>query len=219
MPVQVISQKKLFIFDVDGTLVDAYRAIEKSLNFTLKKLGLPPVSYQEAKRNVGRGDTLFIETFFPRGNPQRALEVYRAHHEKALLVYSKLKPYAKQVLNVLKNKGMILAVASNRPAYFTDILITKLGIKGYFDCILCADEIKSPKPNPKILNTIVKRFHVRRKETVFVGDMDIDLETAQRAKIDAVFIKGGSSTLQSVKKYANKKIVASLKEILSLYQF
>ena len=147
----------------------------------------------------------------------RALKIYRNHHKKSLLTYSKLRPQARLLLKTLKRRGSILAVASNRPSPFTDIILKKLGIKKYFGYILCADQIRSLKPNPKILNSIVKKFSLNKQESVFIGDMDIDLETAQRAGIDAIFVKGGSSSLKSVAKYKNKKTVSHLSRILNLY--
>jgi phosphoglycolate phosphatase len=209
--------KKLYIFDLDGTLADAYKAIEKSLNFTLKKLGCPKISYKEAKRKVGRGDRAFMEIFFNRNNIEQALKIYRSHHQKAVVKHSKLKPYAKNLLAALKRKNKILAIASNRPSYFTNLMLKAIGIRKYFDLVLCADEIKSYKPNPKILNIIAKKFAARKQEAVFIGDMDIDLETAQRARMDMVFVKGGSSALSAVKKYKNKKVISSLKEVFELY--
>lgn len=212
-----MTTKRLYIFDLDGTLADAYRAIEKSLNFTLKKLGYPTVSYQEAKRKVGRGDRIFMETFFNRKNIAKALKIYRSHHKRAVIGHSKLRPYAKDLLTTLKRKNKMLAIASNRPSYFTALILEALRIRKYFDLVLCADEIKSNKPNPRILNAILKRLSVKKPEAVFIGDMDIDLETAKRARMDVVFVRGGSSALSSVKKYKNKKVVSSLKEVLKLY--
>jgi phosphoglycolate phosphatase len=210
-------RKKLFIFDLDGTLADAYRAIEKSLNFTLKKLGLPQVSYNEAKQKVGRGDKVFMETFFAQKDIVAALKIYRGHHRHVLAKYSKLRPFAKELLLELKKQGKITAVASNRPSYFTNLILKVLGIKKYFKFVLCADEIKSAKPNPRILNTIIKRSGVGKKDTVFIGDMDIDLETAARAKVDVVFVKGGSSCVSAIKKYRDKQVISSLKQILEIY--
>jgi len=210
-------KKTLFIFDVDGTLVDAYQAIEKSLNFTRKKLGYPMVSLAQVKKKVGKGDKRFIATFFNSSDRKKALTIYRYHHKKSLLKYSKLKPYAKSLLSTLRQRNKILSVASNRPQYYTLILLNKLGIKKYFSGVYCADKLKSLKPNPKILNIILKRFNLQKKEAVYVGDMAIDLETAKRAGVDAVFIRGGSSSLQEVKSYPNKKVVANLNKILKIY--
>ena len=213
-----MTNKKLFIFDLDGTLADAYKAIEKSLNFTLQRLGLKKVSYGEAKRKVGRGDKAFMEMFFPENTIKRALQIYRDHHKKALKIHSKARPYAKELLKGLKRRHKLTAIASNRPSVYTNLILKSLGIKKYFNVVLCADEVKSNKPDPKILNVIVKKLKINKSDTVFVGDMDIDLETAKRAGIDMVFIKGGSSRLRAVKKYKNKKVIASLREILYLYR-
>lgn len=209
--------KSLFIFDLDGTLVDAYEAIEKSLNFVLKKLRCPTVTLEKVKRNVGRGDRLFIETFFPSIDVGEVLKIYRAHHEKSLLRYSRAKPGARKLLRLLKKRKRLIAVASNRPSYFTDIILKRLKLEDLVDYTLCADRIKSRKPDPKILNLILKRFKIKRQGAVFVGDMDIDVETAKRAGMDAVFIKGGSSTLASVRKYRNKKVISNIMDVARLY--
>lgn len=212
-----MQSKDLFIFDVDGTLVDAYKAIEKSLNFALSQLGYAVVGMQKIKRSIGYGDKNFIRTFFRKNDIEKALSIYRKHHQTALLNFSKLKPNARKVLSSLKRKNKNLAVASNRPKHFTSILLDKLDIKKYFDQIVCADEIKSLKPNPKILKIILDNLAVNRSRAVYIGDMDVDLETARRANVDAVFAKGGSSTLSEVKKYRNKKVISDLGEILQLY--
>ena len=210
-------QKVLFIFDLDGTLVDAYSAIDRSLNFTRKRLGYPSVGRQKARKSVGGGDKKFIKIFFRQEDEKKALAIYRNHHKKSLLKFSKLKPKARKLLYTLKRRNKILAIASNRPRPFTGVILNKLGIKKYFDIVLCADQIKALKPNPKILNIILKKFKVKREKAIYAGDMLIDLETAKRAKIDVIFVKGGSNTLGDAKKYKNKEVVSSLTKILKLY--
>jgi phosphoglycolate phosphatase len=211
-----MNTKKLFIFDLDGTIADAYTAIWKSLNFTRKRFGLEPVSYNESKRKVGRGDRLFMEMFFPNDRMDEALDIYRKHHKKALVIYSKQKKNAKKVLSSLRKKSFLLAIASNRPYYFTKVILKALDMKKYFNIVACADKIGSVKPDPGMLYYILRKLHVKIQDAVFIGDMDIDMETAKRAKMDAVFITGGSSSLNSVKKYKNKKVIRSLEEVLKL---
>lgn len=210
--------KKLFIFDLDGTLIDSYEAIKKSLNSTLIKLGYRKVNLEKVKKNVGRGDRIFIETFFPKKDIKKALELYRNYHRKDLLLYTKLRPYAKKLLSTLKHKNKIIAIASNRPRYFTNIILKKLNIASYLDIVCCADEIRSLKPNPRILKIILKKANIEKENALYIGDMDIDLETAKRAKIEVVFLEGGSTSLEEVKKYKDKKIAHSLKDILRFYK-
>ncbi len=209
-----MTAKKLFIFDLDGTLVDAYTAIWESLNYTRKRLGYPPVSFAKSKRNVGKGDRRFMEAFFKSQDIDEALRIYRLHHKKSLRKYARFNPYAKSLLVFLRKNAKKIAIASNRPRFFTNIIISTLKMGRLVDYILCGDEIRSHKPKPKILNMIVKKFGVDKKDAVFVGDMNIDLETARRAKMDAIFIKGGSSSLADIKKYRNKKVIKSLKEMI-----
>ncbi len=212
-----MTRKKLFIFDVDGTLVNSYKAIERSLNFTRKKFGRLPVSSIKVKRSVGKGDRPFIEVFFGQEESEEALDIYRRHHEKALLRYAKLYPKTKKVLSLLRRRKKILAVASNRPAYFTDILLRRLDIKKYFHVVYCGDELKSYKPKPKILRVILKRFCIEKNDAVYIGDMALDVETAKRAKIEAVFKKGGSSSLSEVSCYKEKKVIGDLEDIFKFY--
>ena len=207
-----LNEKKLFIFDLDGTLADAYRAIEKSLNFTRLKLGYDTVSFDLVKKNIGYGDKNFIAVFFSKHSVDKALAIYRAHHKKSLKKYAKMKPYARMLLYNLKRKKKLVALATNRPSYYTNIVLTCLRVKKYFDYVLCADEIKSLKPNPKILYLVLKKLKVSKREAVYSGDMDVDMETAKRAEVDAVFIAGVSSSVSYVRSYKNKKIVCSLRE-------
>jgi phosphoglycolate phosphatase-like HAD superfamily hydrolase len=86
-------------------------------------------------------------------------------------------------------------------------------MKPLLDYILCGDEIKSHKPKPKILNMVMRRFGVKKKDAIFIGDMHIDLETAKRAKMDAVFVKGGSGNLRDIRGYKNIRVIRSLEEL------
>ncbi len=205
--------KKLFIFDLDGTLVDAYQAISESLNYCRRKFGYEPIDFEVVKSNIGHGDRGFVSEFFPKKEVEQALALYRKHHKSALKKYARLKPYAKMMLYNLKRRKKFLAIASNRPEAYTDIVVKALGIKKYFDFILCADEINSLKPSPKILFKVLEKLNVQLEDAIFAGDMDVDMETAQRAKMDALFVVGGSSSIKQVKKYKNKQIVNVLKEI------
>lgn len=209
-------RKKLFIFDLDGTLANVYHAIHSSLNHARCLFGYPSVSFLKVKHSVGVGDQHLVEIFFPAHQAAAALAVYRKQHKKDIIKYSKALPFVKSTLARLKKEGRFIAVASNRPHYFTQKVIKTIGIGKYIDFILCADDIGRPKPDPAMLNMIVKKFGVKKSEAVYCGDMDIDLETAKRALVDAVFVKGGSSSVSVVKDFADVRVVPSLKSVLKI---
>lgn len=211
----LFSRKCLFIFDLDGTLIDAYQAISRSLNYTRRVFGYSPVSFNRAKKSVGKGDRHFIGLFFPLNEAGRALAVYRQHHKKELTRYVRLKPYALRLLRILKKRGCVLAIASNRPSAFTRIIVRALHLSQYFDLIVCGDEVRQLKPHPKILRHILRTFKISKESAVFVGDMSIDMETAARAGVDAIFVKGGSDSVTQVKQYPVLRVLSSLKEIIT----
>jgi len=205
--------KKLFIFDLDGTLADVYKAIYSSLNYTREKLGYSGVSFPEVKRSVGTGDINFIAHFFLKRDRRQALAIYRARHKRDVWLYSRPLPGALAAMRRLKRSGKIVAVASNRPRLYARKVIEKTGLDRYVDFALSADQINSLKPKPKILNLIVKKFGFRKKEAIYFGDMDIDMETARRAGIDAVFVRGGSGGAAPGARYRILAVVNRVGEI------
>src|SRR5208282_5673851 len=126
---------KLVIFDLDGTLVNAYPAVSQSVNYTLGLLGFTPRSHAQIKRSVGGGDRKLMIHFVGKKLVDRAIALYRPHHIKALKLRAGVKflPGALKILKFLKGKGYKLAVASNRPTKFTHIILKTLGVFEFFD--------------------------------------------------------------------------------------
>lgn len=209
---------KLIIFDLDGTLVDAYAAIINSFNYTMQRLNYPRRQHLVIRRAVGHGDENLLKPFLNLKDLKKALGLYRRHHEKALLRYSRLFAHVKKVLGYLKNRGYKLAVASNRPTKFSWILMRHLGIDKYFDYVLCADRLKQGKPHPEILLRIMQKFNASPRQTLYVGDMDIDAKTARRAKVKAVLVTTGSSTRQEIKKEKPHRIISRISELLRILE-
>lgn len=191
---------KLIIFDLDGTLANSYAAIISSVNYTLKKFDLRPRREDIIRKSVGWGDGALLFPFVGRKNLKAALGIYRKHHKKSLKEKTTFMPFAKRLLAYLDKKGYKLAAASNRPAKFSDILLRRLHIKRYFDFVLCKDQIKFGKPHPNILKRIMQRLKASNKETLYVGDMAIDVRTGRRAKVKTFAVVTGSSSLRELKR-------------------
>ncbi|MEK6567802.1 MAG: HAD family hydrolase [Candidatus Omnitrophota bacterium] len=198
---------RLVIFDLDGTLVDAYEAIIQSVNFTLKGLGYKEVSAKRIRLAVGWGDRKLLDAFIEESDLDSALVIYRRHHRLALKKYSKLLPGAKELLEYLKKRDFKTAIASNRPTEFTHIILRRLGLRKYFDYVLCADKLPQGKPNPEIILRIMKRLKAKPEQVMYVGDMVIDVETARNAGVISIAVRGGSSPLAEIKKARPFKII------------
>jgi phosphoglycolate phosphatase len=204
---------RLIIFDLDGTLVDAYPAIIKSFNYTMRRLNYPIQNASVIRRAVGLGDENLLRPFIKEKDLNKATSLYRRHHKKALLKGSRLFPQVNKVLGYLKNKGYKLAIASNRPTKFSWILIKHLRLESYFDYVLCADRLRHIKPHPEILNKIMQKLSARPWQVLYVGDMTIDAQAGRRAKVKTIIVTTGSSTNYQIKKERPYRIIRKIKEL------
>jgi phosphoglycolate phosphatase len=208
---------ELVIFDLDGTLVDAYPAITSSFNYTLQKLGYSRQDPLVIRRAVGWGDRELLKPFLSEADLDKGLKIYRCHHQKALLKGAGLLPGAKGILNYLKAEGYKLAVATNRPTRFSRILLHHLKLESYFDFLLCGDKLKKAKPHPEILQKILRKFSLMPSQAVYVGDMTIDAQAGRRAGIKTILVTTGSHTRGQIKAEKPYKIVhrmAGLRKLL-----
>ena len=204
---------KLIIFDLDGTLVNAYGAVYQSVNHAMRAMGLPPIAHRTIKRTVGWGDRHLIEQFVGKDRLAKALAIYRRHHRDSLKHKSKLLPGTRRLLASLQQQKYKLAVASNRPTKFSQIIVKHLDIKKYFDCILCGDKVEHPKPSPDILLEILNRFSLNPPEALYVGDMTIDIQTGKRAKVKTVAVTTGSHTVGELRQEGAYRVVEKIFKI------
>ena len=209
---------KLVIFDLDGTLVNAYPAVSRSVNHTLRSMGFSPRSDTQIKRSVGSGDRNLMKLFVGEKLADKAIAIYRPHHVKALSLKGAVKflPGARKTLEFLKNKGYKLAVASNRPDKFTRIILRSLGALEFFDIVLCADKAPKPKPYPDMLWLIAKRLKIKREEVLYVGDMTIDINCARRAGVRAVAVATGSNTKKELKDLKPWRFMSKMNQLKSI---
>ncbi len=207
---------KLIIFDLDGTLIDAYAAIARSFNFAMKRFGYPQQSKLVIRRAVGWGDTRLLRFFVKAKDVAGVLKTYRRDHKASLIQYSKVFPGVIRLLAGLKAEGYKLAVASNRPTRFSLILIRHLRLRPYFDYVLCADKLKSGKPHPEILRQIMAKFSLRPADTLYVGDMAIDAQAGRRARVKTVIVTTGSSSAREIQAEKPWKIIKKIKTLPKL---
>jgi phosphoglycolate phosphatase len=206
---------KLLIFDLDGTLVNAYPAVSQSVNYTLNKMGFASRSHAEIKRSVGGGDRKLMAHFVGEELADPAIAIYRPHHTKALKLKGavRLLPGALGTLKFLKGNGYKLAVASNRPTKFTRIILKVLGVLKYFNVVLCADRARRPKPYPDMLWAIAKTLKVHKQEILYVGDMTIDVNCGHKAGVRVVAVTTGSSLKKELKDLKPWRIMDKMVEL------
>lgn len=186
---------KALVFDMDGTLLYTLEDLADSVNFALDKCGLNKRSLEEVEKFVGNGVYKLIERAvgenFEKIN--ECFEIFKKHYSKNST--NKTRPYngAIETLKKLKDRGLKLAVLSNKPDFEVKKL-SKLFFEDIFDISMGETENFPKKPDSKSLLYIVKAFNVSTRETIFIGDSEVDIQTANNAGIDCYSVSWGYKT-------------------------
>ena len=196
----------LYVFDLDGTLVDSLADLSLSVNWILAREGFSPVSDETVRRAVGNGARNLLARCFAAtvaaadgaGKPvpddtamDRILEAYRAHYDAHCAEHTALYPGMREWLDFLAAKGRSLAVLTNKPENATRLLLRALGIERFFAVIAGPESFGALKPDPAGLEAIMQAVGAGRKDTVMVGDSSVDVETARNAAVAVCAITGG----------------------------
>ncbi len=185
--------KSLYIFDMDGTLIDSSQAIIHAINFVRDNMALSPLedSYILEGINDERINPAQyfygIERFEPIHEEWFA-HYYTLHHDKEIALYEGIG----DMLEALKSKDVQLAIATN--AYRTTAVesLKHTGIYEFFDAIVTADDVnKVGKPHPDMLLRLLDTLSILPHASIFVGDSHKDRVAAQKASIDFLMVNWG----------------------------
>ena len=204
---------KAVIFDIDGTIVDAYDSIHEALQRTLTDLGYARTTYEESKRAVGHGVEYLLGSFVKEDHIPKALELYTKHTDDVLKDTVKFLPGAFELITDLHDKGYKLAIASNRPHQFSKRILECLEIEHLFHEVVCADNVPEAKPAPDVLIEVLKRFDLSNEQALYVGDMIVDVETGRRAGVVTLAIPTGSSTREEILASDPHTVIEHLSEV------
>jgi len=174
------------IFDLDGTLLDTLEDIADSVNRVLRARGFPPHNIDAYRFFVGDGSRMLVKRALPENersdeSVEQCQSAFKKDYANAWDV--KTKPYTgiSELLDCLVEKGVRLAVCSNKPHAFTALCVEKLLDRWCFDQVIGQSRRYPKKPAPDSALAIAHAMGVAPSEIVFIGDSGVDMQTAVAA--------------------------------------
>ncbi len=188
--------KKLVIFDLDGTLLNTIADLSAAVNYALEQCGCPTHTTEQVRSFVGNGIGKLLERSLPPNKRSRVLqsrlrEKFLSYYNEHNADLSAPYPCVVEMLHRLQNRGILLAVASNKYQLATEKLVAHY-FQGISFARVCGQRDGFPiKPDPMVVMDILESLHLGNVDALYVGDSDVDMQTAINAHVDAVAVSWG----------------------------
>lgn len=209
--------RNTYIFDLDGTLLDTLADLAASVNYALRTCGLPERRTDEVRAFLGNGIRHLMQKAVSEGQTDETFEAafaaFRAHYMEHCLDRTAPYPGVIALLQRLKARGAQTAIVSNK----LDPAVQALS-RRFFDGLIDVAVGERPgvrrKPWPDSVLEAMRALDAKPEETVYVGDSEVDLLTAQRAGLPCVLVAWGFRDEDFLRTLdGEKRIVRSAEEI------
>ncbi len=206
---------KLIIFDWDGTLMDSEARIVSCLRLAIKNLNFEHRSDSSLKDIIGLGLTEAILKLYPEFNDKEItlfIDEYREQFLNKNTTLSTLFEGVTDMLYELKQKGLLLAVATGKSRQGLNRELTEFQMHDFFNSTRCADETLS-KPEPLMLTEILSELDITVEQSLMIGDTSYDLEMANNIGMNSIAISHGVHNLERLLAYKPVTNVSCISEL------
>ncbi len=207
------------IFDLDGTLLNTLEDLKDAVNYVLQQHEYPLRSLEEIRTFVGNGIFLLVQRALPSGITEEEKnqaflefrEYYTSHCQQ------KTRPYEGilTLLKELQNSGIQIAIVSNK----NDAAVKQLAdeyFPGLIQVSVGQREGIKTKPAPDSVNEVMQLLHTNARQALYVGDSEVDMATAENAKMDYVLVDWGFRHREELLKLHPVKVISRPEELLEL---
>lgn len=190
------------IFDLDGTLLNTLDDLASSVNYAMRECGYPERTTDEVRRFIGNGVAVLIRRAVPSGTSEEdylsALEVFKAHYAKNSR--NTTAPYKgiTELMGELKEKGYKTAIVSNKIDFAVQDLSREF-FCGLVDAAVGDSDETRPKPAPDMVEKALAILNEKAENSVYIGDTDVDIETAKNAGMDCIRVTWGFRKTEELK--------------------
>jgi len=216
-----ITQKDLFLFDLDGTIIDSSKDIAVAVNHTLNMLGMDPLPEDHIIRHVGYGGRRLMEGVLKTTDSQiidKAVSIFRDYYFKNPAEHTVLYPYVEDLFILLKKNSKKIGIVTNKYEDISRKIIKKLGIDMYIDILVGGDTVERKKPDPYPILYAVESLGSKVEESVMIGDSEADIQAGKSAGLTTVFVNYGFGNTDKVILYSPEIVIESMDQILKLFK-
>ena len=188
---------KACIFDLDGTLTNTLESMTYSVNLTLEEMGLSKITKDQCRLFVGNGARVLMEKSLKAAGDtdasriEEGMEIYGRIFDRNCTYY--VTPYKgiPEMLKALKDKGIQMAVLSNKPDRQTVKVVKAIFGEELFDYAQGQKEGIRRKPEPDGVWYLMEQMHVSKEECLYIGDSEVDAATGRNAGLKTIGVLWG----------------------------
>jgi len=191
------------LFDLDGTLIDHFTTIHKSVAYAQRELGLPESDYATVRATVGGSVPITLGKLCGEDNVAAAEPLFRQHFDEIIFDDVFTLPGAEWLLKTLKARGDKLGVFTNKYAGHTRSVLAHLGLDQWLDVIIGTGEPECPyrKPDPLFTAYALEQMDCASDEALMIGDSPYDLAAAEAGCITCHLVATGSHDADELSEY------------------
>ena len=188
---------KACIFDLDGTLTNTLESMTYSVNLTLKEMGLSQITKDQCRMFVGNGARVLIEESLKvSGDPkasriEEGMKIYGRIFDQNCTYHVTLYEGIPEMLKALKDRGIHLAVLSNKPDRQTVKVVKEIFGDNIFDYAQGQKDGIRRKPEPDGVWYLMEQMQVSKEECLYIGDSEVDLATGKAAGMKTIGVLWG----------------------------
>jgi phosphoglycolate phosphatase len=205
---------KLVLFDLDGTLIDSARQIMLAVDHSREDLKYTHGERDFLKSKIGLSAyELFADLKLSESEIEKAVELFREYLWAIKLEPNDVFNDVQKLLELLRNKGLKLAVATNKPTDLAKHALESVSLLNFFDLVVGSENL-APKPNPAILISCLATLKIKPPQVVMIGDRCEDMSAARAAKVLGYGVLQGVHTEEQLKVSGASKVFRDISQLL-----
>ena len=211
---------KACIFDLDGTLTNTLESMTYSVNLTLKEMGLSQITKDQCRMFVGNGARVLIEESLKvSGDPkasriEEGMKIYGRIFDQNCTDHVTLYEGIPEMLKALKDRGIHLAVLSNKPDRQTVKVVKEIFGDNIFDYAQGQKDGIRRKPEPDGVWYLMEQMQVSKEECRYIGDSEVDAATGKNAGLKTIGVLWGFRDRKTLETAGEDHLIERPEELL-----